>query len=287
MSAGDKPQQAQGRDTSSYDAPLSACPLCGSTALREVDHDFRGHRISRCTPCGSRFMNPQHSDAALADFYSHYITEETEERKAYRRAQKDRRFDLLTRYVTSGRCLCVGCGDGLELRIARERGLEPEGYDIDVPTVEAVRRETGLTVHTGDFLALGLPAGHYDCLYMDQVIEHPKHPGTYLRQARHLLKPGGILYVGLPNIGSLSNRYKTLLGKLGLKNRSRGKHYATLHHLSYFAPRQFRRLLRDHYGFRVRRVCGDPSPKTTGLGAWLERRFPVLGSTFVVIAEKV
>jgi hypothetical protein len=34
-------------------------------------------------------------------------------------------------------------------------------------------------------------------------------------------------------------------------------------------------------------VCGDPSPKTTGLGAWMERRFPVLGSTFVVIAEKV
>jgi SAM-dependent methyltransferase len=250
------------------------------------DHDFLGHRISRCAACGTCLMNPQHSDAALADYYASYITEETPERKAWRRAQKERRFDLLTRYVTSGRCLCVGCGDGLELVIARERGLAPEGYDVDADTVSDVARDTGVVVRTGDFLALDVPAGSYDCLYMDQVIEHPKNPGDYLKQAHALLKPGGILYMGLPNIGSLSNRYKTLIGKLGLKNRSRGKHYATTHHLSYFAPGQFSRLLRDHYGFRIRQVSGDPSPKAGRWKTWCERRFPVLGSTFVVIGEK-
>ncbi len=270
---------------SPYDESLKACPLCGGGQIRPYDRDFRGHSIWLCKSCRTKFMNPQHSDNSLAKFYAGYISAESAERIAWRRRQKESHFDVLARFAHGGKCLCVGCGDGMELVLARERGFDAEGYDVDPATTSRVMKATGMRVHTGDFMALGIPDGSFDCVYMDQVIEHPKNPGKYLRKACSILKPGGILYLGLPNISSVSGMWKTMLGKLGLKGRSRGKHYGTEHHLFYYAPGQFAGLLSRHYGLDVVLVAGDPAPGTGALKAWLQQRLPVLGSTFIVIAR--
>jgi len=269
-----------------YDPPLKQCPACDSPGMRYADRDFLGNTISLCTQCRTKFMNPQYSDAYLRQYYSSYITPESPARLAWRRLQKESHFDVLARFSRSGRCLCVGCGDGLELRVAKAAGFDVEGYDVDMATTRAVMESVGARVHTGPFAGLNIPNDTYDCLYMDQVLEHLKNPQSYLRTARRLLKPNGILYVGLPNIGSVSCALKTVLGKLGMKNATRGKHYGTRHHHLYFAPRQFANLLRTSYNFEVLSVAGDPPPSRGPLRTRVERQFPVLGSTFILIARK-
>jgi hypothetical protein len=92
----------------------------------------------------------------------------------------------------------------------------------------------------------------------------------------------------VPNIDSVSSRYKTALGRAGLK-RNRGKHYDTFHHLFYYSPSTLPPLLERRYGFRVLRVEGDPTPRvppsapSTIWGA-ITRRFPSLDSSFAIFA---
>src|SRR5690606_14847814 len=101
-----------------------------------------------------------------------------------------------------------------------------------------------------------------------------------------LLRPGGVLYLGLPNIGSLANGWKTLLGRLGLRRRRRGRHYASQHHITYYTPAVLRRHLQQHYDFEVLVVSGSPKASRRPWLDWLTRRFPLLDSSFAVVARR-
>lgn len=277
-----------------YDAPLPRCPLCDGGDLAFFDADFRQHRIDRCTTCGVAFMNPQYSDAHLQRFYSTYISVHEQagptptrrrSRPEIRTASKARCLGLMAKHVARGRVLMVGCGDGLELEIAKREGWEPHGYDIDPTTTAAVSARFGVPVHSGRFEALAGIAGGYDGLFMDQVIEHPKNPGDYLRHSHRLLRPGGVLFVGTPNNGSLSNRLKTLGGRLGLRKAQRGKHYNTKHHIFFYTPSVVRGLL-ERYGFEVLELRSSLKPQLNPVTALLGRWLPSLDSGLIAVARK-
>ncbi len=276
-----------------YDPPLQACPLCAAAALRRFDRDHRGHTIDRCQACGIRFMNPQYTDRWLEHFYSTYVPVAGHDHDRSwrslpetRRAAKRSALELLSAHGCHGRILMGGCGDGVELRVAQELGWTAEGQDIDPVTTARVAAQSGAVVHCAPFAGLPLPEATFDAVFLDQVIEHPKNPADILRAAHRLLRPGGLLYLGQPNIGSLANATKTLLGRLGLRGGRRGRHYASKHHIFYYAPRTLCGLLRSRFGFEVVEVRG--SPKQRGF-AWLRalvEKVPFLDSSFVVLARK-
>lgn len=277
-----------------FDAPLSSCPLCGSSAIGWYDRDFRGVRIDRCRSCGMRFMNPRYSDAHLADYYARYTNEaeRTPERQRFMHRQKEEHVRLLERHIAPpGRFLSIGSGSGEELEAALASGWTAEGYDVDPATTARVAARLDVPVHSGDLFALPLPDEAYDCVYLDQVLEHVKEPARYLRRCRALLRPGGVLYLGVPNIASVSSVWKTLMGRARLKRR-RGRHYDTEHHINYFSPGTLPAALERYFGVRVERVEGDPRPSPDG-GGWhalrsaLERRIPQLDSSLIVIARRV
>lgn len=280
-----------------FDAPLADCPMCGSTSLAEHDHDFQGITIVRCRNCRLLFMNPQYSDSYLADFYAHYVATEVADSLETRQrvASKTDDLGLLQRFVRPGRLLSIGCGDGLELELAHQQGWQVEGFDVDPITTAHVARRVRARIHTGDFFYLGLPNQCYDCVIMDQVLEHPKNPQAYLVEIHRLLKPLGVLFIGCPNIHSVSNSIKTILGRLGLKRR-RGTHYGTFHHLFYYSPRTLPSILQHYYGYQVLAVEGTPhagrQSRLATNAVWrqlsigLRRKFPWLDSTFRVVCRK-
>lgn len=282
-----------GRRGVSFDAPLGQCPLCDSPRLARYDRDFQGITIDRCGACGLRFMNPQYSDEHLGRYYAGYIdvneTQTDPVRGRARRAHKTEHLELIERYQQPGRFLSLGCGDGLELEIAAERGWRAEGWDVSPETTRRVAQRTGLSVRSGELAAAGFEPAAYDCVFLDQVLEHPKSPGELLRACHTLLRPGGVLYVGCPNIGSVSCAWQTWMGRLHLKRR-RGRHYDTWHHLSYHTPRALAGVLEQRYGFDVLVQQGDPKPhrRSGALGALnrrLQTRFPLLDSSFRIVAR--
>ena len=275
-----------------FDPPRSTCPLCEGGPLRHRLTDFRGHGIDRCGACGVEFMNPQYSDEAMRRLYAGYISLHPEERDEryrcraeVRRIGKQRSMALLAREAPGRRILMVGCGDGLELREALACGWQPEGYDVDPATTAAVASAVGVPVHCGDFHALPAHTAAYDAVFLDQVLEHPKEPGRYLRTCLALLRPGGCAFLGMPNLGSLSNVLKTRADLLGLRRR-RGRHYNTRHHVTFFRPAVLVRHLRERLGMEVLRVGTSRKPQRNPLVTLLGRVSTVFDSSFFVIARR-
>lgn len=277
-----------------FDAPLVACPICRNDRLADFDRDAWGIRIARCPSCGIRLMNPQYSDDALQAFYARYIDEiegaHSAERQWRRRQTKDRNLALIERFVSPGSLLSVGSGDGLEIEVALDRGWSVQGYDVDEESAREISIRTGVPVLSGAFIEHDFDGARFDCVLMDQVIEHVKDPATHLRHVRGLVKDTGVVYIGTPNIGSISSRMKTLLGRIGLKRRSRGKHYDTWHHLFYFTPSALRTILERHNAFDVLLHEGDPkAPRKSGprrrVADRLRARFPMLDSSQRIIVR--
>lgn len=278
-----------------FDPPLQVCRLCGSQDVRPFDRDYRGNRIDRCPHCGVKFLNPQYSDAHLERFYAGYInfhpTPNSKQKitnhklPEVRLEGKRRSLELVGRFVERGPLLSIGSGDGLEIKVAKELGWEVEGYDVSSEVTAKVAREFGIPVHSGDFLALDLPADRYAAVFMDQVLEHLKDPSAYLRRVHRLLRPGGVLFIGVPNIGSLANQAKTLVGRLGLRRRRRGRHYASQHHIFYFSPPVLRRIL-ERFGFEVLTLRGSLKPQKNPITPRLSGWFPNLDSGFLAVARK-
>lgn len=113
--------------------------------------------------------------------------------------------DELGPYVprNAERVLDVGCGVGgfgVTLRNLVPRaelwGVEPVEEAADEARRVYDRVLTGLFPDDGH----DLPAGHFDAVFMLDVLEHMVDPEAALRAARSLLAPGGVLVASIPNV---------------------------------------------------------------------------------------
>ncbi|MDQ1119634.1 2-polyprenyl-3-methyl-5-hydroxy-6-metoxy-1,4-benzoquinol methylase [Pseudoxanthomonas sp. SORGH_AS 997] len=94
--------------------------------------------------------------------------------------------------------LDVGCGNGDFLARASEMGLNAMGCEPDADAVAACLSR-GLDVIHGDIDSVALTEDGFHMISMNHVIEHVDDPREVLGKAYRLLRPGGILWLGLPN----------------------------------------------------------------------------------------
>ncbi|MBI4169344.1 MAG: class I SAM-dependent methyltransferase [Acidobacteria bacterium] len=203
-----------------FDEPLNGCLLCDSDRIRLFAVDFQDRQIFRCRECDITFLNPQYSDEYLRKLYDRYpgihfpgAGKNTPLDQRMRREVHDYYFSLVERFVRPGRLLAVGCGDGLEMSIARDRGWTVKGCDIDEKAISRVRSH-GFEVFHGSLEEIPFTSSRYDCVYLHHVLEHPKSPQTYIRKAAEILDASGVLFIASPNLGSLSSRLKTFLSQV-------------------------------------------------------------------------
>jgi SAM-dependent methyltransferase len=111
----------------------------------------------------------------------------------------------------TARILDIGCGPGALLLALREAGYtNAEGVDVDAPAVAAAVKR-GLAVERIDSLdgfLSGRPAS-YDVAIMSHVLEHLPKPEIVptLTRVRGALRPGGRLFLMVPNAQSSTGAY--------------------------------------------------------------------------------
>ncbi|MDA8378541.1 MAG: class I SAM-dependent methyltransferase [Planctomycetia bacterium] len=103
------------------------------------------------------------------------------------------------------RLLDAGCGSGYFVWAAQQLGYRVEGLEID-PKACAQARSHGLTVHQGSFPDTGLESGSFDEITLSHVLEHLHDPVGALTEAFRILRPGGRLWIVVPNLEGASNR---------------------------------------------------------------------------------
>jgi len=105
-----------------------------------------------------------------------------------------------------GGVLDVGCGRGFLLQEFRRRGWDVLGTEADETAAAHAQQVLQLPVKIGALETLNLPTASFDVVVLWHVLEHLSDPGATLVQVRELLRPGGVLLVGVPNFGSVEAR---------------------------------------------------------------------------------
>lgn len=153
--------------------------------------------------------------------------------------------------------LDIGCGAGAfaaTLRQARPgRQLEIWGVEI-MPEAAALARGAVDQVLVGDAVVrvAEMPDGRFDCVVLNDVLEHLAEPAPLLRQARRVLRPGGALVASLPNV-----RYFFNVWDLAVRGRWDYADEGILDrtHLRFYTRSSLQRLFEGE-GFEVERMQG-------------------------------
>ena len=179
-----------------------ACPVCRAAGPKRFVRTWKEYRLYDCPNCGIGFCLPFKNPgpeyyAQFEDLYPHEAQETTD--------AMTEEYDACLRALGAGggrRLLDVGCGGGGFLFRAREQGFRVAGVDFDETRLALVRSELGIEdVHVGSIhtFASAHPDERFDVVTMFEVLEHLDEPASWLDTARGLLKPGGRLFIGVPN----------------------------------------------------------------------------------------
>lgn len=186
-----------------------------------------------------------------------------------------------------GDVLDVGAGDGVVAFHYARHGFRPtliEYHDLPAAILDALPpqgaggRFVKLLFEEATLNRLGREQP-FEAIIMSQVLEHSRDPLDWLRRARTLLAPGGVLTIGVPNFGGV---YR-VLGR-------RDPFLIPPQHLHYFTPRSLRRAL-ESTGFRLVQLKSRSRlpvratthssrlPRVLAVSAWNRLAAPLLNPT--------
>ncbi len=198
---------------------LSSCPLCEKAEFepiylaRDRHYGITGiFKIVRCTGCSLMFLNPMCSDEELSALYpaDYYAYQNNFSRKLWKEIVKSLLwFRVGTRdpqFDSPGRMLDLGCGSGWFLRQMREKGWDVYGVEINSAAAQLGRVQAGLKIHAGTLQQARFPPDFFDYVRANHSFEHITCPAQTLREIRRIMRPGGRLLIGVPNVASLNAR---------------------------------------------------------------------------------
>ncbi|MEW6219631.1 MAG: class I SAM-dependent methyltransferase [Thermodesulfobacteriota bacterium] len=201
----------------------SACPLCqgsdcpgllrldcgnldGSTLYQEL-------RLHACSRCGHVFNALTARELAGLAAYYHQEYAASNLGAAATGGDRPGSADPLTRQRyqqlaaalmphvrPDDRLLDVGCAlGGFLLHLAGQGFRHLAGVEMTQAYVERAREVCPFPVAAGSAEALPFEDHSLDAVVLEQVLEHLAAPGQALAEARRVLRPGGILCLGVPD----------------------------------------------------------------------------------------
>ncbi len=235
-------------------ATKSICPLCQGASLQRVYEvkTWTDYGIEKCRTCDFAFALPRPSAQELERFYTSTYFERSQPTVLgyanYRSVAEvnARRMwvelkSLLSKHkIRPRRLLDVGCATGGFLAEAQADQWECVGVEFSDFAIDVARNEFGLNVLKGDVFHSDLATGSFGLSTMWHVLEHVIDPVATLDRTRDLLAPGGLLFIELPNWGSIGRKVK-------------GAKWSQLkppEHINFFTPKSLATAVRK-VGFQV------------------------------------
>ncbi len=147
--------------------------------------------------------------------------------------------------LSIGTVLDIGCGSGTFLRGMNSVGWKCFGTEVSEASKKFTKslKMQGIKISYGDPTEIKCRAESFDLVTFWHVLEHLGNPERYLKHSRRILKKGGLIFIAVPNIESMSFR---LWGPNWL-------HFDVPRHLQHFSPATLSYLLKKN-GFAVKGI---------------------------------
>ena len=231
------------------------CPACRSVPSEIVEHAEPPYHVVRCANCGLVYVDPIPASDELSrhynqDYYSEWISTQRKKRER----MWARRLKSIERVAKKGSILDVGCGEGLFLELAKQKGWQVHGTDVSAYATEFTSERLGQDVFCGEIWDTGFTQQSFDVVTLWHVLEHSTSPMRTLQELRRVLKPGGLLVLAVPNLNDrlMQAAYRLVKGRKPRLFSTGDKEI----HLFHFSVRSLRLLL-EKVGFACVKVGPD------------------------------
>jgi 2-polyprenyl-3-methyl-5-hydroxy-6-metoxy-1,4-benzoquinol methylase len=187
---------------------VDKCPVCKCADSKTVfrKESFKG---KKCLNCGLVYSSPRlksiegvYKDDKSSSTSEYYTLSQNYDIETF-----TNRIRLLEKYTAKGELLDIGCSVGSLLAAAVRRGWNASGIEPN-PVSAEICRNKHLPVFE-DFLNESYSkefAGHFDAVYLGDVLEHVVNPLETIGLALKVLKPNGILMIVTPDFDSFTAR---------------------------------------------------------------------------------
>ncbi|MEI7596332.1 MAG: methyltransferase domain-containing protein [Bacteroidota bacterium] len=195
---------------------LSSCPICKSTMLKShlTCKDYTVSQseftIVNCSSCGFTFTNPRPEPENLGVYYkseeyvSHSNTKKGLIFKLYQLVRNytlDNKVRLVKKWGNPKNLLDIGCGTGAFIDRCAKSKIEVVGIEPDESARNFAINNFSLNVFDESEI-IKIADNSYDTITMWHVLEHVSDLEERVKQLKRILKPGGTLFVALPNMAS-------------------------------------------------------------------------------------
>lgn len=187
--------------------------------------------------------------------------------------------------------LDAGCNTGVVSKKIIDKGHEVYGIDVSGIALEKAREKGVKTFKSSLQEKLPYKDSFFDMVFSSSVIEHLYDPEFFLRECNRVLKKDGRILLFTPNLASLPNRLRLLLG-LYPRNTAPVLDWPNGGHIRVTTFKALKKVLERNH-FRVLEQASTavyllPCSKRRGPSSeLLARVFPSLGERIIVLAQKV
>lgn len=232
------------------------CPACGdkniSPILSANDHTVSNERfeIWECKNCTLRFTQNIPGKEAIGKYYqsenyiSHSDTSQGFINNLYHKIRKRtliQKRNLVEKATQkkAGDLLDVGCGTGAFLHTMKKAHWKITGLEPDETAREKAWELHGIQPEPAEVFYT-LPVQSFDAITLWHVLEHVHDLQGYMDQLKKLLRPGGKLFIAVPNYTSYDAQYY----------KESWAAYDVPRHLYHFSPGSMKKLFIAH-GMKV------------------------------------
>jgi SAM-dependent methyltransferase len=196
------------------------------------------------------------------------------------------------------RVLDAGCGDGINLdwlqRFSLRRALPMTLVGVDYNPLRAARAgqvAPGARLHLASLYQLPFAAGAFDLVLCNHVLEHVPNLSTAVSELVRVVRPGGLVIVGVPNEGCLMARVRNRVIQRSILRLTDHVHFFTDRTISAAlstAGLQVNRIERETFFFPCSYINIACNEVTAGhwMMAGLRRMFPSQAGGLIVACEK-
>ena len=202
------------------------CKLCGCQVERPR-YRLEGFTVLACPGCGLVFTDLEPTRDELRRtyglryflerreyYFQNVVADPTNGREDGQIADFKQWLDWLKSLKGKGRLLDVGCGIGIFLTMAQERGWEAYGVDISEGAVEIAKSRSGVKAVAGTLTEARFPDRFFDVITLLDVFEHFPNPLIELMEIGRILKEDGLIFLNTPNQKALLRRLAHALHRL-------------------------------------------------------------------------